>query len=362
MYPHERSLVARLADKPFVLIGVNSDPDRKQLAPILVKEKITWRSFWNGGSTNGPISAAWGIRGWPSLFLIDHKGVIRHAYNINGSPGPAVLDKAIDDLVRQAQTVTRAPELDRDWLHALSGEHRGLPELRAPESGLTRVSAHFSSNPAKPAWSGAAPDEPVPPQQGTSPNNRVPRKDIAPPKESPKSGIDLGMTAPDIDEVDVHGERLQLSDSRGKVVLLNFWGNWCPSCRAMYPQQRALAARLADQPFVLIGVNSDRDRKALAPVLVQEKITWRSFWNGGSTNGPISAAWGIKGWPSLFLIDHKGVIKQKWVGSPPPDVLDKAIDELVNRAQADTRAPGLDRDWLRAGDSREFQLTRFLAD
>ena len=54
MYPHERSLVKRLAGKPFALVGVNSDTDRDKLKETLKEEQITWRSFWNGGSTSGP--------------------------------------------------------------------------------------------------------------------------------------------------------------------------------------------------------------------------------------------------------------------------------------------------------------------
>jgi hypothetical protein len=100
MYPHERSLVKKMSGKPFVLIGVNSDQNREALKKTLVKEKITWRSFWNGGSPAGPIAKAWGVQGWPTLFLIDHKGVIRQKYL--GSPGGAVLDKAIEDLVKEA--------------------------------------------------------------------------------------------------------------------------------------------------------------------------------------------------------------------------------------------------------------------
>src|SRR5437879_10530632 len=101
MYPHERSLVSKLAGKPFVLLGVNSDQNREALKKTLVDEKITWRSFWNGGSTGGPISREWKIEGWPTLYLIDHKGVIRQKYL--GSPGDAALDRAIDALVKEAE-------------------------------------------------------------------------------------------------------------------------------------------------------------------------------------------------------------------------------------------------------------------
>jgi hypothetical protein len=103
----------------------------------------------------------------------------------------------------------------------------------------------------------------------------------------------------------------------------------------MYPHERSLVKKLEGKPFALIGVNSDRDRNALKPILAQENITWRSFWNGGGTGGPISQAWGIKGWPTLYLIDHKGVIRNEWLGSPrDPNVLDTAIEGLVKEAES----------------------------
>ena len=72
MYPHERSLVKDLEKKPFALVGVNADSDRASLVTALKQEKLTWRSFLDGGP-GGPIAKAWGIRGFPSTFILDHK-------------------------------------------------------------------------------------------------------------------------------------------------------------------------------------------------------------------------------------------------------------------------------------------------
>ncbi len=76
MYPHERSLVARLADEPFTILGVNSDPAENYRSAI-ERENISWPSFWDGGDTSGPIATKWGVRGWPTLYIIDHEGIIR---------------------------------------------------------------------------------------------------------------------------------------------------------------------------------------------------------------------------------------------------------------------------------------------
>ena len=108
MYPHERSLVKKMSDKPFALVGVNSDDDLTALKKVLEEEQITWRSFQNEkgkkGENGQAISADWNVRGWPTLFVIDHKGVIRHKYL--GSPGNDKLDAAIEKLVAEAEKET----------------------------------------------------------------------------------------------------------------------------------------------------------------------------------------------------------------------------------------------------------------
>ncbi len=98
MYPHERSLVQKLAGKPFALIGVNSDTDLEKLKPVLEEENITWRSFWNGPEgTNGPISNKWNVMGWPTIYIIDAEGKIRFK-NTRGEQ----LDRAIETLLAEA--------------------------------------------------------------------------------------------------------------------------------------------------------------------------------------------------------------------------------------------------------------------
>jgi len=76
MLPHERSLVEQMKDESFALIGVNSDP-KETVKKALVDEKISWRHFWDGGTTHGPIATTWNVSGWPTIYILDEKGVIR---------------------------------------------------------------------------------------------------------------------------------------------------------------------------------------------------------------------------------------------------------------------------------------------
>ena len=96
MYPHERSLVERLKDEPFALVGVNSDDSPATLAAAKERENITWTSFFDGGSTGGPIATKWGVTGWPTIYVIDHEGIIRYM-NVRGE----AMDEAVDALLEK---------------------------------------------------------------------------------------------------------------------------------------------------------------------------------------------------------------------------------------------------------------------
>ena len=97
MYPHERSLVKQLSDKPFALIGVNSDRDLEQIRQTVKEKNLNWRSFWNGPQgTGGPISTEWNVTGWPTIYILDKDGVIRYK-NARG----AAMDKAVTELLAE---------------------------------------------------------------------------------------------------------------------------------------------------------------------------------------------------------------------------------------------------------------------
>jgi thiol-disulfide isomerase/thioredoxin len=137
--------------------------------------------------------------------------------------------------------------------------------------------------------------------------------------------LSIGRVAPELEGEDLDGQKIKLSDYRGKVLVLSFWATWCGPCMQMVPHERKLVERLKGKPFVLLGVNGDEDRAKLKPVLLKEQITWRSFWNGGA-DGPISTAWNARGWPAVFVLDPQGVIRFRAVQY---EALDAAVDQLL---------------------------------
>ena len=93
MYPHERSLVKRMQGKPFALLGINSDQSRDHVKEARARENLTWPS-WFDGSTSGPIATMWDVHAWPTIYVLDAKGVIREK-DVRGEE----LDKAVDKLL-----------------------------------------------------------------------------------------------------------------------------------------------------------------------------------------------------------------------------------------------------------------------
>jgi hypothetical protein len=96
MYPHERSLVKRLANKPFALLGVNSDKDREELKKVVEKEQLNWRSWWDG-SISGPIAKSYGIIGWPTIYVLDANGVIQYV-GYDGIESERVIDRLLAEM------------------------------------------------------------------------------------------------------------------------------------------------------------------------------------------------------------------------------------------------------------------------
>jgi hypothetical protein len=100
--PHQKALVKRLEGRPFAIVGVNSDynGDLAKINAMLQKQGITWRQAIDG-TTRGPIATRWNVSGWPTIYVLDAKGVIRFK-NSRGED----LGKAVDKLLAEMGSKT----------------------------------------------------------------------------------------------------------------------------------------------------------------------------------------------------------------------------------------------------------------
>lgn len=107
MIPHERSLVEKLKDKPFALIGVNTDANDEAFKKNLAKHKVTWRSFMDG-TPSGAICTKWAVNSFPTIMLLDKKGVIRYTNLYEDKE----IEEAIEKLLAEDGT-EKAPEAEK---------------------------------------------------------------------------------------------------------------------------------------------------------------------------------------------------------------------------------------------------------
>ena len=98
--PHEKELHSRFAGRPFAIVGVNADETLELANKAVDENAIPWRSFRNGqGDAKGSITEEWNVRRWPTVYVIDHLGVIRHKHLRHKE-----LDAPLERLVHAAET------------------------------------------------------------------------------------------------------------------------------------------------------------------------------------------------------------------------------------------------------------------
>lgn len=96
MIPHEREMVQRLKDKPFALVSVSTDEDKQTLVNFLKTEPMPWIHWWNGKT--GGIAEDWDVQYFPTIYVIDAKGIIRFK-DLRGEE----LEKAVNELLKETQ-------------------------------------------------------------------------------------------------------------------------------------------------------------------------------------------------------------------------------------------------------------------
>jgi len=98
---------------------------------------------------------------------------------------------------------------------------------------------------------------------------------------------------------------------------------------------------MEDKPFALLAVNTNGYTvEELKKVMDKENLNWRSFADakiGEGYFGPICATWNLTGTPTLYVLDHEGVIRHKWLGGPGEKVIDDLLDKLIKEAEGGER-------------------------
>jgi len=135
----------------------------------------------------------------------------------------------------------------------------------------------------------------------------------------------VGKPSPPLKFKALDGREVDLEQLRGKVVLLDFWATWCPPCLEELPHVRDAYERFKAQGLEVIGVSFDADRARLEEIVKREKIGWPQYFDGGGRDAAPGKVFGIRHWPSMWLLDRNGVVRFISAGAG----LDRKVSQLL---------------------------------
>ena len=129
------------------------------------------------------------------------------------------------------------------------------------------------------------------------------------------------------------GEKQDLAKLKGKVVIVDFWGTWCPPCMASLPHNVEMYNKYKDKGLVIIGVSTPKGSEKMADVAKDKKIKYPL---GVDDDSKSEKAWNIGFWPSYFVIDRKGIVR---AGGLTPDNVEKVVEKLLKEKAPEAPKP-----------------------
>jgi thiol-disulfide isomerase/thioredoxin len=138
--------------------------------------------------------------------------------------------------------------------------------------------------------------------------------------------------APNFSLKDADGNAVNLTDYRGKVVLVNFWATWCGPCEAEIPWFIEFEKKYKDQGFAVLGVSMDDDGwKSVRPYVASHKINYRIMIG----SEVVSQQFGeIDSLPTSFMLDREGRIASNHVGLVDKVDYQNEIVKLLENAKS----------------------------
>ena len=140
--------------------------------------------------------------------------------------------------------------------------------------------------------------------------------------------VKVGELAPDFSSPDLSDHSIALSSYRGqKVVLMDFWATWCGPCRMAMPGLQELQEKFKDHGLEILSINQGETAEQVRNFIQRKKYSFHVILD---QDGAIGGQYGVRGIPTLVLVDKKGVVQWLRVGySENDDELRQLLERLT---------------------------------
>ncbi len=290
--PNVRAAYERFNKEGLEIVGVNFDADRQRLEDVVKRERMPWPQYFDGGGKDAAPGKTFGIRHWPTMWLLDRNGIVRYI-----SAGAGLEGKIAELLKTSANPVTTA---------------RNVFENKA---ALDRS----GDEPAKPA-AAAKLGGPISPPGAP---------------QDPVYLHWLGKPFPALKFTAIDGRQVDTDKLRGRVLLIDFWATWCPPCMAELPNVKMAYERYHSLGFDIIGVSADETKAELERVVKAQGMAWPQHFEGRGGDAPNLRRYGVQHFPTMWLVDQQGIIRDV-TGAV---VLNEKVARLLGEGGATSPAP-----------------------
>jgi peroxiredoxin len=144
----------------------------------------------------------------------------------------------------------------------------------------------------------------------------------------------LELEAPLFSLKDIKGYTVNLADYKGKIVFVNFWATWCPSCQQELPVFQTTCDKYKDQGVEFLAISTDKDTSKVIPFISEKGYKFTVLYDQG-----MKKAYDVAGIPTLFILDKEGKIRYKHIGYRPDldEIWEKQIAELQKSAKVKSK-------------------------
>ncbi len=142
--------------------------------------------------------------------------------------------------------------------------------------------------------------------------------------------------APDFSFTTLENENVSNASLRGKVVLFDFWGTWCPACRESLPSVKNIHKKYEGKDFELVGVSSDDDEEVLRTFAAAQHMNWPEYLDSSEK---IITAFGVEAFPTYVVLDRDGVVRYRQAGFGSTSESD--IEDVINKSLKRPSDPAL---------------------